>query len=86
MVKWIAICSLNSAIRAQTSEKTGILKTSATIFFKNLEMEKITEERIASSAMFWMASYFTAYFSKTADDIVDNNDQLILARLETGIF
>ena len=49
-------------------------------------MEKITEERIASSAMFWMASYFTAYFSKTADDIVDNNEQLILARLETGIF
>ena len=36
--------------------------------------------------MFWIASYFTAYFSKTADDIVENNDQVILARLETGIF
>ena len=26
MVKWMAICSLNSAIRVQISEKTGILK------------------------------------------------------------
>ena len=86
LVKWIAICSSNSVIRAQISEKTGILKTSATTFFENLEKEKITEERITSSAMFWMASYFTAYFSKTADDIVENNDQVILARLEMGIF
>ena len=36
--------------------------------------------------MFWIASYFTAYFSKTADDIVEKNDQVILVRLETGIF
>ena len=36
--------------------------------------------------MFWMTSYFTAYFSKTADDIVEKNDQVILVRLETGIF
>ena len=36
--------------------------------------------------MFWMDSYFTAYFSKTADDIVENKDQVILPRLETGIF
>ena len=86
MVKWIAIFSLNSAIRDKISEKTGILKTSATTFFENFEKEKITEERITSSAMLWMASYFTAYFSKTADDIVENNDQVILPRLETGIF
>ena len=86
MVKWIAICSLNSAIRAQTSEKTGILTTSATTFFENLDKEKITEEGITSSVIFWMASDFTVYFSKTADDIVKNNDQVILARLETGIF
>ena len=26
-VQWIAICSLNSVIRVQISEKTGILKT-----------------------------------------------------------
>ena len=86
MVKWIAICSLNSAIRAQTSEKTGILTTSATTFFENLDKEKITEEGITSSVIFWMASDFTVYFSKTADDIVKNNDQVILSRLETGIF
>ena len=86
MVKWIAIFSLNSAIRDKISEKTGILKTSATTFFENFEKEKITEERITSSVMLWMASYFTAYFSKTADDIVENNDQVILPRLETGIF
>ena len=67
-------------------EKTGILKTSATTFFENLDKEKITKERITSSVIFWMASYFTAYFSKTADDIVDNNDRLILTRLKTGIF
>ena len=40
MVKWIAICSLNSAIRVQISEKSGILKTSATTFFENLEKTK----------------------------------------------
>ena len=86
MVKWIAICSSNSVIWAKISEKTGILKTSATTFFENLEMEKITEEKITSSSMLWMASYFTANFSKTADDIVENKDQVILPRLETGIF
>ena len=41
-VQWIAICSLNSVIRVQISEKTGILKTSATTFFENLERNKIT--------------------------------------------
>ena len=40
MVKWIAICSLNSAIRVEISEKTGILKISATIFFENLQKTK----------------------------------------------
>ena len=50
------------------------------------KMEKITEEKITSSSMLWMASYFTANFSKTADDIVENKDQVILPRLETGIF
>ena len=62
MVKWIAICSLNSAIRTQTSEKTGILKTSATTFCENLGRNKITGERVTSNAMFWISSYFTAYF------------------------
>ena len=41
MVKWIAICSLNSAIRFQILEKFGILKTSAFTFFENLEKHKI---------------------------------------------
>ena len=36
--------------------------------------------------MLWMASYFTAYFSKTADDIVENNDQVILPGLEEETF
>ena len=40
MVKLIAICSLNSAILAQILEKTGILKTSATTYFENLDKEK----------------------------------------------
>ena len=35
MVKLIAIFSLNSAIRVQISEKTGVLKISATSFFEN---------------------------------------------------
>ena len=34
MLKMIGICSLDSAIRVQISEKTGILKTSATTFLK----------------------------------------------------
>ena len=61
-VKWIAICSLNILVRVQISEKTGNLKSSATTFFENLERNKITGKRIASNAMFWIASYFTAYF------------------------
>ena len=43
-------------------EKTGILKTSATTFFKNLGRNKITGERVTSNSMFWISSYFTAYF------------------------
>ena len=61
-VKWIAICSLNVLIRVQISEKTGNLKSSATTIYENLGKNKITEGRITSSAIFWMSSYFTAYF------------------------
>ena len=55
MVKGISICSLNSLIRFQITEKAGILKTSASTFMENLQKEKITEERITNSAMFCMA-------------------------------
>ena len=51
-VKWIAICSLNSVIQVQISEKSGILKSSATTFFENLERNKIPGERVTSNAMF----------------------------------
>ena len=61
-VNWIAICSLNILIRVQISEKTGNLKSLATTIFENLGKNKITEERINSSAIFWMSSYFTEYF------------------------
>ena len=37
-------------------KKTVIFKTLATTFFEIKKKEKITEERITSSAMFWMAS------------------------------
>ena len=37
MVKGVAICSLNSTIRVQISEKAGILKTSASTFIENLQ-------------------------------------------------
>ena len=40
MVKWKAICSLNSAIRVQISEKAGILKTSASTFMEYLQKTK----------------------------------------------
>ena len=36
--------------------------------------------------MFWIACYFTAYFLETADDIVENNDQVILAKLKAETF
>ena len=36
--------------------------------------------------MFWIASYFTAYFLETADDIVENNNQVILPGLEEETF
>ena len=32
--------------------------------------------------MFWIVRYFTANLSKTADDIMENNEQVILAGLE----
>ena len=40
MVKGIVICSLNSTIRVQISEKAGILKTSASTFMENLQKKK----------------------------------------------
>ena len=40
MLKTIVICSLDSAIRVQISEKTGILKTLITTFFENGEKTK----------------------------------------------
>ena len=53
VVKWIAICSLNSLIKVQISEKTAIFKTLATTFFEiEKKINKITEERNTSSAMF----------------------------------
>ena len=36
MVKGIVICSLNSTIRVQISEKAGILKTLVSTFMENL--------------------------------------------------
>ena len=44
------------------SEKTGNLKSSATTIFENLGKNKITEERLNSSAIFWMSIYRTEYF------------------------
>ena len=43
-------------------KKTGNLKSSATTLFENLGKNIINEERINSSAIFWMSSYFTEYF------------------------
>ena len=56
MVKWIAICSLNSAIQVQISEKNWYLENLSHHLLRNLEKNKISEERITGSAMFWMAS------------------------------
>ena len=44
-------------------EKTGNLKSSDTTIFENLGKNNITEERINSSAIFWMSSYFTEYLN-----------------------
>ena len=40
IVKWIAICSLDSAIRIKISVEEGILKTSASTFMENLQKTK----------------------------------------------
>ena len=59
MVKWIAIFSLNSAIKVQILEKNCYLQNLSHHFFeikKKIIIIIITEERITSSAMFWMAS------------------------------
>ena len=42
--------------------KPGNLKSSESTIFENLGKNKITEERINSSAIFWMSNYFTEYF------------------------
>ena len=67
-------------------KKTGNLKSSATTIFENVGKNKITEERITSSAIFWMSINLLHYSSKTADDIMENNDQVILHRLEAETF
>ena len=38
--KWIAICSLDSAIRIKNSVEESILKTSASTFMENLQKTK----------------------------------------------
>ena len=40
VVKWIEICSLNSAIKVQISEKTVIFKILATTFFEISKKKK----------------------------------------------
>ena len=96
MVKWIAICSLNSAIRVQISEKTGILKPQPPPFSKFRKKKKITEERFTSSAYLKKDLPAVRYFgwlfslmniaSSLADDNVINNDQVIMPELETVTF
>ena len=86
IVKWMAICSLNSPIQVQISEKNGILKTSATTFFENLKRNKITGKRITSNAMFLIASYFTAYFLENSWWRRGKNGQVILPGLEEETF
>ena len=56
MVKWKANWSLNSGIQVQISEKNWYLENLSHHLLRNLEKNKITEERITSSAMFWIAS------------------------------
>ena len=56
MLKWIAICSLNSAIRVQISEKNWYLEILSQHFHGKFTKIKITEERITNCTMFCMAS------------------------------
>ena len=86
MFKTIGNCSLDSAIRVQISEKTGILKTSATTFLKIKKKTKYLKNILQTVRCFgWLVSFFHITW-KTANDIVENNDQMILAGFETGTF
>ena len=86
IVKWIAICSLDSAIRIKISVEEGILKTSASTFMENLQKTKYLKNKLQTVRCFrWLVS-FLHITSKSADDIVENNNQVILAGFETGTF
>ena len=85
-MKWIAICSLDSAIRNKISLEEGIYKTSASTFMENLQKTKYLKNKLQTVRCFgWLVS-FLHITSKSADDIVENNDQVILAGFETGTF
>ena len=57
MVKGIAICSLNSSIPVQISEKAGILKTSASTFMENFQKKKYLKNELQIVRCFvWLFS------------------------------
>ena len=66
--------------------KSGILKTSANTFFQNLEKNKITEEKNYQKCDVLDVVTLLNIASKTAGDIVKNNNQVILLGLEAGSF
>ena len=55
IVKWIAICSLDSAIRIKISVEENNLKNVSKHLHGKFTKNKISEEQITNSAMFWMA-------------------------------
>ena len=77
---------MDSAIRVQISKKTGILKTSATTFLKIKKKTKYLKNKLQTVRCFgWLFSLLYITW-KTADDIVENNDQVILLGLEAETF
>ena len=74
---------MDSAIRVQISVKTGVLKTSATSFFEIKKKTKQLKNKFQTVRCFGWVVSLLHITSKTADDIVENKDQVILAGLET---
>ena len=78
MLKTIGICSLDSAIRVEMSEKTGLLKISATTFSKIKKNTKKLKKKLQTVRCFGWVVSLLHITSSIADDNVENNDQVII--------
>ena len=88
LVNYIAICNLNPDIRVQISEKkleSWKPPPPPPLKFRKKKTKYLKKELPAVRCFRWLVSLLHIN-SSIADDNVENNDQVILPRLEMGTF